>query len=511
MGFVMEILISLFLTVVTRSVIRVSQWLGFGGTALPGVWVEKYFPSLISRYAKHYKKIIFITGTNGKTTVQLALGKVLGSAGYRVTGNFSGSNMLRGIATTLLAAGIPTQDMSVLLCEVEEATMPIITRYIHPDSIVITNMYRDQLDAYGELDKTAEYIKTACQNSPDATLVLNGDDPVIIRLSTALPHKKTTYSLGEYAKQFQYEGSPDDMHEIASSVQSTIDTPRNDASRESHNENSLSFSIKVNTPTPASSSRPPVTGMEGSLSADSADSVGMTGISNNETRTRDRTPDIIARSIVVNDDLSTESQVESRGKTISLHFKPPGMYNVYNVLAVYTVAQGFGMQDDTIISTLANVQPPFGRGELVTFRKDGKLHIFQIFLVKNPAGYSQVWEMLRQIKTPFNLILGLNDNIADGRDVSWIWDIELGQFAHSDTVQLVSFTGRRAYDMALRLKYAEIAATTQNITPDIPTSLENILQRSTDGRRTFVLMTYTAMNQFRTALGQYVTLLPYTS
>jgi UDP-N-acetylmuramyl tripeptide synthase len=187
------------------------------------------------------------------------------------------------------------------------------------------------------------------------------------------------------------------------------------------------------------------------------------------------------------------------------------MYNVYNALAVYTVAQGFGIQDDKIISTLANVQPPFGRGEFVSFRKDGKLHTFQIFLVKNPAGYSQVWEMLRQIKTPFNLILGLNDNIADGRDVSWIWDIELAPFAHSDTVQLVSFTGKRAYDMALRLKYAEIAATSQNTTPDISASLENILQRSTDGRHTFVLMTYTAMNQFRTVLGQYVTLLPYTS
>ncbi len=175
--------------------VGVLRFLGFGGTALPGIWVEKYYPALISQYAKYYKKVIFITGTNGKTTVQFALGKVLESAGYKVTGNFSGSNMLRGIATTLLAGGIPHEDTnSMLLCEVEEATMPKLTKYIHPDMIIVTNMYRDQLDAYGELDKTAEYIKNACQNSPDALLILNSDDPIITTLSAGLPHKKVMYS-----------------------------------------------------------------------------------------------------------------------------------------------------------------------------------------------------------------------------------------------------------------------------------------------------------------------------
>lgn len=451
------------ISLVVNGLIGLLRFLGFGGTALPGIWVEKYYPSLISHYAKHYKKVIFITGTNGKTTVQLALGKTLESVGYKVTGNFSGSNMLRGIATTLLSAGVPRRSANtVLLCEVEEATMPKLTELVRPDMIVVTNIYRDQLDAYGELDKTAEYIKKACQNSPDATLVLNGDDPVIAEFTKALPHKKVTYSLGEYAKQFQYEGSIEDVHEIASSVQSAIDTPRNDVSRETHHKD-----------------RPQ--------------------------------PDMVTNSIILNDDLSTESQVESRGKTISVNFKPPGMYNVYNALATYTTAQELGIQEESIILALATVQPPFGRGETVSFQKDGKKLTFQIFLVKNPAGYSQVWDMLSRIKMPFNLILGLNDKIADGRDVSWIWDIELTPLVHTDSLQLISFTGRRAYDMALRLKYAEISSTSHSVIPDITSSLENTMQKSTDGRHTFVLMTYTAMNQFRSALGKYVTLLPYTS
>lgn len=447
------------------------RFFGFGGTALPGIWVEKYFPSLISQYARHYKKTILITGTNGKTTVQLALGKVLASAGFKVTGNFSGSNMLRGIATTLLSAGIPHETTnSILLCEVEEATMPKLTEYIYPDIIVITNMYRDQLDAYGELDKTAEYIKKACQNSLDALLILNGDDPIITTLSIGLPHKKITYSLGEYAKQFQYEGRPQEIHEIASSVQSTIDTPRNDMHGESHEESDKAISL-----------------------------------------TNTQMPDIIAKSITVYNDLSTEVQIENHGKPTPIKFAPPGMYNVYNALAAYTASLELGVKEESVISALATVQPPFGRGETITFQKDEKTLTFQIFLVKNPAGYSQVWDMLRQVKIPFNLILGLNDNIADGRDVSWIWDIELIPFAHSDTLQLISFTGKRAYDMALRMKYAEIEATSHSIIPDIATCLEDMMQKSSNERRTFALMTYTAMNQFRSALGRYITLSPYTS
>jgi UDP-N-acetylmuramyl tripeptide synthase len=237
----------------------------------------------------------------------------------------------------------------------------------------------------------------------------------------------------------------------------------------------------------------------------------MTGIAQNETQTRGQTQDIIAKSIIMHDDLSTETQAVNRGKTISILFTPPGMYNVYNALAAYTASQELGVKEEGIISALSTVQPPFGRGEIVSFQKDKKTLIFQIFLVKNPAGYSQVWDMLRQVKTPFNLILGLNDNIADGRDVSWIWDIDLSPFPRSDTLQLISFTGTRAYDMALRLKYAEIGATSQSTVPDIPTCLEDMIQKSSNGRHTFVLMTYTAMNHFRSALGKYVSLSPYTS
>lgn len=413
---------------------KLLQTFGMGGTTLPGLWIEKYMPSLVANYAKHYHKIVFTTGTNGKTTTQSALATILSDAGFKVVGNMSGSNMLRGIATTLLTAGIPRSPKTVLLCEVEEATMPFLTTLAQPDIILITNMYRDQLDAYGELDKTAEYIQKACLNCPNALLVLNNDDPIVSSLSEALPHKKLTFSLGEDAAEFQYEGAKRNVHKS----------------------------------------------------------------------------DLLVRSIIVNEDLSTLSDVDIVGNRVTLTFRPPGKYNVYNALGACAAAHALGVSNESIISALAKVEPPFGRGETVDIRAQGKMLTFQIFLVKNPAGFSQVWNMLIDTTKATNLILGLNDNIADGRDVSWIWDIILQHFTRSDIPQLISCTGTRAYDMALRLKYADIGGTSQHITPDISACLDNMIQKSADGRRCFVLMTYTAMNQFRVALSRYTNLSPYS-
>lgn len=430
------------ISLLVRGLVGTLRLFGSGGTALPGLWVEKYVPWLISMYARQYDKIILITGTNGKTTTQLALLSVLETAGLRVVANTSGSNMLRGVATVLMTGGLVQKAQSVLMCEVEEATMPRLTRLLDTDIIVVTNMYRDQLDAYGELDKTVQYIKEACQNNPNAILVLNSDDPVVTTLSAGLPNKKVTYSLGEYAKEFQYEGSFDKFHD-------TI-------------------------------------------------------------RTSSQNFDIVAKHITVHDDLSTESEFSYQGVDMKVPFKPPGKYNVYNLLACYATAQTLDLSNDHIMKGLTMVQAPFGRGEVITFTHKGRSMIFQIFLVKNPAGYSQVWDMLSSVQTPFNLMLGLSDQIADGRDVSWIWDIDLAPFPHSDALQFVAFTGRRAYDMALRLKYAGVEGTGHTMITNIQSCLDNMVEQSTEGRRCFVLMTYTAMNEFRSTLGKYVTMVPYS-
>ncbi len=422
------------LTLITRSFAHMLKLGGYGGTTLPGVLVERYAPWLIARYAERYEKVILVTGTNGKTTILHALEHVLSTAGLHVVSNISGSNMMRGIATALLVAGVPKQ-RSVLICEVEEATMPILSRYLHADIIVVTNLYRDQLDAYGELDKTKEYIHKACLNNPDARLVLNADDPMIVAMGEELLHTKTLYSLGTLSHGFHYEGY---------------------ASGKAH-------------------------------------------------------VDLLVESIALQGDLSTQSVVREGADRVLINFGPPGLYNVYNALATYAVSRLLSVDVPLIQKALSEVKSPFGRGEKVVLTHSNASFEMQILLVKNPAGYAQVWELICGLTEPCDLVLGLNDKIADGRDVSWIWDIDLTQSPRQDIIQHIYFTGTRAYDMALRMKYAQIAGTTQDIVSDIDACMQRLVQVHSSGRKVFALMTYTAMNGLRESLGRYTSLTPYTT
>ncbi|MEI6326997.1 MAG: MurT ligase domain-containing protein [Candidatus Roizmanbacteria bacterium] len=433
----MIVLLYLF-TVTTRLAVWVLRRIGKNGTALPGLWVERYAPGLIGQFARRYSHTILITGTNGKTTTQHALGAILGESGYQVVHNASGSNMLRGIATTLMHAG-PPHHKSVLLLEVEEGTMPRLTRHLQADVIVITNLFRDQLDAYGELHTTSRYIRTACERCPDATLLINGDDPLVVDLVRALPHRLVTYGIApSYRTSMPYEGS-------------VIESPK---------------------------------------------TVG-------------------ARLIEIGADLSSvitcDDLIDGKGSECLIHFQPPGIYNVYNALAAYSVGRLFHLSHRAIINAIEQVRAPYGRGEKVEFLHDGKPLSFHIFLVKNPAGFGQVWQLIRQISDQ-NLIIGLNDQIADGRDVSWIWDIDLEKsLPGAPSIHSIHFTGHRSYDMATRFKYAEIRSSQTMIEPDITRCIDSCISNPTQSGQYTVLVTYTAMNHVRHVLSKYTSIRSYSS
>lgn len=406
---------------------------GFGGTALPGLWVERYAPWLIGEYAKHYDTIVLVTGTNGKTTVQLALQRMLEEDRRHLVNNASGSNMLRGIASTVLAAGIPASG-SVLLCEVEEATMPHLTRLLRAHIIVITNLYRDQLDAYGELHTTVKYLKDACLENPDATIIFNADDPLVSDACTGLPHKKQSISLGSYASQFAYEGSVPQKTDVTYEAQ----------------------------------------------------------------------------RIEVQEDLAIHIEVRDNGaeRIFEFMFQPPGMYNAYNALAAYAASRALQVEHDTAIKGLEATRPPFGRGERFTVTASDAPLSLRMFLVKNPAGYGQVWSLLQTLTTPFSLVLALNDRVADGTDVSWIWDIRMPPF-ESGLLQTICCTGTRAHDMALRVKYEGIEGTSFLVEPSLEKALRHMVYHTNAHHPCFVLTTYTAMNELRKHLNQFVTVLPY--
>lgn len=426
------------LTGITRIFVSLLKLVGKNGTALPGLWVERYAPALIGHYAQRYTHTVLITGTNGKTTTQHTLEAILTEAGYRVVNNASGSNMLRGIASTLMQAG-PARHKSTLLLEVEEGTMPRLTRHLKADVIVITNLFRDQLDAYGELHTTARYIRTACEHCPVATLVINGDDPLVTDLVKGLPHRIVTYGIApEYRTSIPYEGE-----------------------------------------------------------------------------SRNITMTVRARRIEIDIDLSSlitcDDHIDDKGSECLIHFQPPGIYNVYNALAAYSVGRLFHLSHRAIINAAELVKPPYGRGEKVEFQHKGKTFLFHIFLVKNPAGFGQVWQLIRQIPEQ-DLIIGLNDQIADGRDVSWIWDIDLERdIPGAPSIHSICFTGRRAFDMATRFKYAEIDASQKNILPDVTECIEECISNLNTSGKFTLLLTYTAMNQVRHALSKYSSIRSYSS
>lgn len=410
------------LTAFMRFVVFVLKFFGGGGTALPGLWIEKYTPWIISAYTTKYSQIILITGTNGKTTTQLLIRHALLKQGIDIVSNTSGSNMFRGIATTIVSNGVPISANSVLLLEVEEGTMPKIAPYIRPHKVIITNFYRDQLDAYGELSKTVEYVRGAVLAWPDAKLYMNCDDIHIHRAVEGARNQKKTFSMGGYAKDFLYEGS--------------------------------STATEV---------------------------------------------DIVCKRYTTKDDFSTEGDlyVTQKNETISFSLLLPGEYNIYNFMAAMLVCVDLALSERDFIQAIGDMDNPFGRGEKILVGSS----VFRIFLIKNPAGMSQVCNMVKSKLHASQLIVALNDNIADGRDVSWIWDVRLDCVS---TKEEILFTGSRAYDMAIRYKYAGFSVSEANINTNIYESILKLTGTQQVEKEYIVLATYTAMNQIRAALSKSV-------
>jgi lipid II isoglutaminyl synthase (glutamine-hydrolysing) len=342
------------------------------GTALPGLIVEKLAPDLLGYFAAQIPNVILITGTNGKTTTQNAVTSILRHSGKKVLSNKSGSNMKRGLLSLFINKctlwGSLKYDYAVL--EIEEATMPKVTAELKPKQIVITNLYRDQLDAYGEIERTRTMFRRGLELAPQAVVVLNNDDPQLRGLAKDLANKVVTVAIDpEYLLEFKYEGTQP------------------------------------------------------------------------ESRKR---PDLLAEKIVINEELGTEFKVGIR----KFAFASPGIFNVYNALAAIACCQVAGISDQDIEKGLLLMPVTFGRGEVITRRGI----TYRLLLAKNPAGLNLVFDLLTNTSKP-NLILILNDKIADGRDVSWIWDAKFEKLADIKPDPVI-LSGTRAEELLLRLKYA---------------------------------------------------------
>ncbi len=419
------------ITILTaKSVLLANRATGSSGSALPGLVAEKIHPTLLQDLTSQFDKgVILVTGTNGKTTVVKMAVSLLEDAGYKVFTNKTGSNFTRGILSALIdessLGGEIDADIAVL--EVDEAYSRIIAEQVKPLATTVTNVMRDQLDRYGEIDKTADLIGDCVALSEGA--ILNADDLPVARLSDRLgPDATVTY------------------YGVDASLRSALPT---DAE------------LLGNT--------------------DESDSSG----------------DMIEKDVILKSVKPPNISIELEDEEYFTEIELEGVHNALNAAAaVATVwhTVGDSLDINKTISALREVKPAFGRGEKITLQ-DRTVHIA---LAKNPGGFNQNVRTFIKEKTRVVLIL-VNDNYADSRDVSWLWDVNLDVLKESAPTVIVG--GSRAYDMALRLQYMNIVV--DAVDTDIEVALEEALSAGESTDDITVFPTYTAMLELRKILRRY--------
>jgi UDP-N-acetylmuramyl tripeptide synthase len=427
-----------------------------GGTTLPGRLLLRMAPDAIARLGSELSGgATIVSATNGKTTTAGMIATALRAAGRDPVHNRAGSNMTWGVATALLE-----QKGDEGLFEVDEAWLPRVADDLQPRLVVLGNLFRDQLDRYGELEHLADEWGTAVARHAGATeFALNADDPLIADLgrdSDLTRRPGVTY--------FGIEDTSQALPEL----QHAFDAKHCRRCGEPY-EYELAF-------------------------------VGHLGHYRCPSCGADRpAPDVAATRIELEGMTGSRIEVRTPEGRARLHLPIPGLYNVYNALAAITAALRLGLPLADVASSLESMRAVFGRVETVPV--GGKE--VSILLIKNPAGANEILRTLLLEAGPepeptLDLWVALNDRIADGRDISWVWDADFELLA--GRVRRVTCAGTRAPEMALRLKYAGISPDAIDVDPEIAKSIDRAVD-SADGRL-FALPTYTALLELRTLLSR---------
>ncbi|MHC1684834.1 MAG: MurT ligase domain-containing protein [Clostridiaceae bacterium] len=427
--------------VLSKFLSRLSHFLFKGGTNFPGRIALAIDKNVLRAVAKNYK-VILITGTNGKTTTTSMIYNILKDDGKSLITNGSGANLLPGIVATFISnyRFFNKNNEKYAVIEVDEANLKFITNYIKPDIIAITNLFRDQLDRYGEVYTTLNILLEGIKKTPDSTLILNGDESLLGSLDLPNPIK--------------YYG---------------FKTPINDEKKIDLNADAkfcknCKSSYKYNFVT------------YNHLGDFYCDNCGYSRseLSYGVDQILDVTPK--GSSVIINNE--------------DFYINQPGTYNIYNALCALSIAKYYDVDSHIISSSLSKQQSSFGRQETINI--EGKA--LKIILVKNPAGYDEALNTLTFSKDSMDIAFLLNDNYADGTDVSWIWDVNFEKI-NSLEVNKILVSGTRLYDMAIRLKTAGLDPSKFNICENYDNILENIV--NSQEKEIYILATYTAMLSFR--------------
>ncbi|MSQ37631.1 MAG: DUF1727 domain-containing protein [Chloroflexi bacterium] len=422
-----------------------------GATALPGLVALTLEPRLLRTLVRGLAHgVVCITGTNGKTTTARMLAAAAREAGWSPVHNRAGSNLDRGIVASLLAdaswGGVAQGDAGVF--EVDEASVPRVLGDLSPRVLVVTNLFRDQLDRYHEVDALARRLGATIATLPPSTiLVLNADDPLVAFLADR--HRGTVAFFGI------------DDPAIGGTERQAI----SDADRCPRCHAPLSYQRVV-------------LAHEGDWRCGACDFT--------------RPPrDVAATRVALAADSVT---LTVAGLAAPLRVPLAGTYNAYNALAALAASRALGIPDTAALRALATVRPAFGRQE----RLEALGRRMRLLLVKNPAGFDAVVSALLETGQRPRLLAALSDRAADGRDVSWIWDCDVERLAAQ--AEHVVVTGLRAEDLALRFKYAGLARERMTVVAGWRAATQAALATTPVGGELVILATYTAMQAIRAEL-----------
>lgn len=426
---------------------RLTRWLlttfTRGGSSLPGKVALTLDPNILSHLAKDYQ-VIIITGTNGKTLTTALTVHALKETYPHIVTNPTGSNMVQGIISTFLAAPkLKSGQKGIAVLEVDEGSLKHVVPHLQPAAFVHTNVFRDQMDRYGEIYSIYKLMTDAAKSAPQATVIANGDSPLFNSID--LPNPRLYFGFN---------------HQTDGHVQPHYNT---DGILCPHCHKILAYKSLT----------------YANLGKYYCPDCGF------------HRPDLAYQV----DSLDTLALTHSTFSINGHQFTIPvaGLYNIYNALAAYSVANFLGVPADKIQAGFEKAERVFGRQEM--FEVAGKKVLLN--LVKNPVGLNQVLALIGLDQHPFTLVSILNNRYADGTDVSWIWDGHYEQLIDYP-IQAVVTSGMRADEMTLRLKVAGIDPSVITQVPDNEAIIKSIMDAPTD--YVHILATYTAMLDLRASL-----------
>lgn len=429
-----------------KTVGKSSQWFltNFtkGGSSLPGKLALKIDPKILDTLAKDYE-VIVVTGTNGKTLTTALTVNVLKQEFDHVLTNPTGANMAQGIVSTFLTAKKNKNGKNFAVLEIDEASLSKVTEYIKPKLFLFTNIFRDQMDRYGEIYTTYKLIVDGAAKAPEATILTNGDLPIFNSVETVNPREYYGFNHqpdGEMMAHYNTDGvlCPNCQHIL--------------------HYHMITYS-----------------------------NLGKYYCANCDFKR----PELDYQLTNLGEMTNTSAAFTIDGEDYNIEVG--GLYNVYNALSAAAIGQHYGVSPEKIRKGLAYDEKVFGRQEVIEV--DGKR--CTLVLVKNPVGLNQVIDMIALAPRPFTLVSLLNANYADGIDISWIWDGNHEDFA-SMSIPKVITGGDRRKDMTLRMKVAGIEDSILTETDSFPKVIEEIKSAPTDD--VFILATYTAVLQLRKEL-----------